>query len=139
MFALLATPARFDAWFHPAPLNQRNRPMVPPPDLFREEQIVVAAQVVPGGAGVDALFEVQGLEEEGKRLTLRYRFFEPAQKADFWMKAYLAVRIPRKNYERVVFVENGREVGALNARDGEWSQPEPVDDAGRVLARDWGK
>ena len=134
LFALMDSAARFDAWFHPAPLNRKNKPMAPPPDLFKSEQTVLVARVVPGGGGdVDALFDVQRIEQTGKRLMMFYRFTEPGQKADFWIKARLWVQIPRVALDRVVFVENGREVGSLDVKAGEWSLPIPRDESGRAL------
>ncbi len=39
------------------------------------------------------------------------------------MKNFLAVRIPRHACKKVRFFENGKQVGELNASDGQWSVP----------------
>jgi hypothetical protein len=39
------------------------------------------------------------------------------------VKNYLAIRIPRHEYETVTFFENGKQVGKLDAAEGQWSVP----------------
>jgi hypothetical protein len=121
--AVLGSPSRYEAWFHPAPLNRPNKAFAPAPGFYAKEQILVVARVTAGVDAMDGVFGVERVEESGSEVTLFYRFEKPVKAADYTVKAHLAVRIPQKEYGRAVFVENGKPVAALDLRKGEWSLP----------------
>jgi hypothetical protein len=125
--AVILSAGRYEAWFHPAPLNRPNRAFGPEPALFEKEQILVVARVTPGVVAVDALFGVDRVEGAGTEVRLFYRFREPSVPSDYTIKAHLALRIPKKAYQRAVFVENGKQVASLDLAAGEWSVPLPPD------------
>ena len=57
-------------------------------------------------------------------LLLKYRYKAP-KSASYNVRNYVAIRLPAKAYERVIFVENGKEVGELQVGKGQWVKPEP--------------
>ncbi len=121
LYALIRTPAQYDALFHPAAVMGGHGPFSPEASLYAKEQILLVARVLPGGG--DGTFEVERIVADDRRLTFRYRFKPPASEVRWRGKAFLAVRIPKRPYERVVFVENGTRVGELNTDGGQWSVP----------------
>ena len=52
-----------------------------------------------------------------------FRGNKPQEKASFSVKDYLALRILKLEYKRVVFFENGKRVAELMPSDGKWSIP----------------
>jgi hypothetical protein len=123
LYALLQTPAQYDALFHPAPVMGNKRRFAPEAKLYAEEQILVVARVMAAPGNMDKVFEVERVTETNQELVLHYRFNEPRTNATSSVKNYLAIRIPRRDYKRVVFVENGKQVGELNTAKGQWSVP----------------
>jgi hypothetical protein len=124
LYALIQTPARYDALFHPAALNGAARPYAPEPELYFKEQILVIARVMQASENMGNVFEVERVMEKGRELTLYYRYNEPKNDATFTIKNYLAIRIPKRDYKKVVFIENGKLVGNLYISQGQWSVPE---------------
>jgi hypothetical protein len=122
-YALIQTPAEYNALFHPAPVMGASRPFAPDAALFTNEQILLVARVMTAPENMDRVFEVERISERDQQLALHYRFNEPQANATFLVKNYLAVRIPRHDYEKVIFIENGKQVGELNTAGGQWSIP----------------
>ena len=83
----------------------------------------MVARVVVAPENMDQVFEVERVEETGQELALHYRFNEPKTRATFSVKNYMALRIPRCEYRKVTFFENGKQVGELKTAEGEWSVP----------------
>ena len=125
LYALLQTPAQYDALFHPASGMGAKRPFAPEAALYAKEQILVVARVMAAPANMDQVFEVERVTETNHELTLHYRFNEPKTDATFSVKNYLALRIPRHDYRKVILFENGEQIGELNTAKGEWSIPAP--------------
>lgn len=121
--ALIQTPAHYEALFHPAPVMGAKRPFAPDAALYINEQILLVARVMPASENMDRVFEVERISVVEQQLALHYRFNEPQTNATFLVKHYLAVRIPRHDYEKVIFVENGEKVGELNTGEGQWCVP----------------
>ena len=121
--ALIQTPAHYEALFHPAPVMGTKRPFAPDAALYINEQILLVARVMPASENMDGVFEVERISVVEQQLALHYRFNEPQTNATFLVKHYLAVRIPRHDYEKVIFVENGEKVGELNTGEGQWCVP----------------
>lgn len=124
LYALIQTPAQYTTLFHPAPLMGVKRPFAPETALYDKEQILLLARVMAAPDDMSRVFEVERVIERGRQLELHYRFNEPRTPATFSVKNYLALRIPKRDYARVIFVENGKQVGELNTAKGQWSVPE---------------
>jgi hypothetical protein len=121
--ALLRTPAQYGALFHAAPVMGGERPFAPPPNLFETEQILVVARVMAASEDMDKVFEVERVAENGTELILSYRFNEPKTPASYTVKNSLCLRIPKRDYTKVSFYENGKLAGKLNTAAGQWSVP----------------
>jgi hypothetical protein len=123
LYALVSTPAEYRALFHPAPTMPSSRPFAPNESLYEKEQILVAARVMPHPKNVDEVFEIEKIIEKRGSLSLYYKFNNPEPAAEWQGKIYLAVRIPRRSYQKIFFFENGKPVGELNTAAGQWSVP----------------
>jgi hypothetical protein len=123
LYALIQTPAQYDALFHPAPLMRDKRPFAPEAEFYMKEQILVVARVMVAPENMNKVFEAERVAERDQELALHYRFNEPGTSATFSVKNYLAVRIPRHEYKKVTFFENGKQVGELKTAEGQWSVP----------------
>jgi len=119
LYALIQTPDQYDALFLPTAVMHSNRPFAPDAKLYKDEQILVIARVMaaPRNGQLDEVFEVEKISARDGQLTLRYRFNEPKTVETFFVKNYLAVRIPRYSYKKVTFFENGEQVGELRASE----------------------
>jgi hypothetical protein len=124
LYAFIQTPTHYDALFHPAPTNFSLKSTAPDPSLFASEEILLVARVTPTVPDMNAVFEVDKVSDNGRVLTLHYRFQKPTKQTSSFVKDYLAVRIPKRTYDRVVFVENGQQIGELNLSAGQWSVPQ---------------
>ena len=69
--------------------------------------------------------------ERDQELALHYRFNASRTNATFSVKNYLAVLIPRHDYKKVTFFENGKQVGELNSAEGQWSVPAMTPEQGK--------
>lgn len=123
LFALIDTPEKYDRLFHPAAVMGNKRPFAPDKSLFTAEQILVVARVTAAPENADQVFAVEKISKKDQRLELHYRFQEPATGPTWSAKIYLALRIPRDNYQIVIFYENGKKVGQLHPATGQWSVP----------------
>jgi len=72
---------------------------------------------------MDKVFEAERVTERDQELALHYRFNEPGTSATFSVKNYLVLRIPRHEYKKVTFFENGKQVGEFKTAEGQWSVP----------------
>jgi hypothetical protein len=123
LYALIPTPGQYNALFHPAATMRSVRPFSPDVSLYAKEQILVVARVMLYPRNVDTVFEVDRITERNEALALHYRFNKQEPDAKWQGKIYLAVRIPKQNYKKVRFFENGKQVGELNTGAGQWSVP----------------
>jgi hypothetical protein len=121
--ALLQDPAQYNALFQPAAVNRAVGQIAPEADLYLNEQILVVAQVGAATANMDQIFEVEQVTERDEELTFHYRYHESKTDTSFLVKHYLALRIPRCDYKKMRFIENGKQVGELNITAGQWSIP----------------
>lgn len=136
LYALIQTPAQYDALFHPAPLTGAKRPFASEAEVYTKEQILVVARAIVAPENMDKVFEVDRVTERDEELALHYRFNEPKTNATFSMKNYLAVRIPRHDYKKVTFFENGKQVGELNTAERQWSVPAMIPEPNKPDAGD---
>lgn len=125
LYALLDTPDRYAKVFHSAAVMGVTKPYAPGPALFAKEMILVAARVMqaPKSEDADKSFEVERVVQTGQDLAVHYRFKNDGEKASHSIKNSLVLRIPKREYKRVFFVENGKQVGVLNTAQGQWSVP----------------
>jgi hypothetical protein len=121
--ALIQTPAQYDALFHPAAVMGDKRPFAPGAEIYTKEQILMVGRVMAAPENMDKVFEVERVVEKGRELALYYRFLETGTNATFTVKNYLALLIPKHEYRKVIFFENGKRVGELKTAQGEWSVP----------------
>lgn len=124
-YALIQTPAQYDALFYPTAVMHSKRPFAPDAELYRNEQILVVARemTAPKDHQLDKVFEVERIAARDGELAFHYRFNEPTEIDTFSVANYLAVRIPKYNYKKVIFFENGKQVGELKLSEGQWSVP----------------
>jgi hypothetical protein len=123
LYALIQTPAHYEALFHPAPTNFSTRPFAPGAKMFATEQILVVGRVMAAPGDMNKVFDVEQISETDHQLTFRYRFHDPRSTASYTVKNYLAVWIPKRPYKSISFFENGKLVGELKLSQGQWSVP----------------
>jgi len=133
-FALLQSPAQYGALFAPAPVMGKKRPFAPDKEVFAKEQILVVARVIAMPENLDKVFEVDRLVEKGQTLEFVYRFNAPKTGASFSVKDFLAVRIPKRDYQKVVILENGKPVGELKPAEGLWAVPAATPESGKAVS-----
>jgi hypothetical protein len=132
LYALVKDSAQYTTLFHPAALNGVVRPSSPAAEFFKNEQILIAARVMTASDDINKVFKVERVVEKNQVLALYYLFHEPKVREAFTVKNVLAVRIPRQEYKKVVFIENGKPIGELNTAGGQWSVPEMPEEPGPV-------
>jgi hypothetical protein len=131
LYALISTPAQYNALFHPAAIMRSVRPFSPDASLYAGERILVVARVMLHPRNVDTVFEVDRITERNQELALHYRFNEQESDAKWQGNIYLAIRIPKHNYKQVLFFENGKQVGQLNLAAGQWSVPARIPESAK--------
>jgi hypothetical protein len=125
--ARISKPEEWDAVFDPAPvMGPRRQAFAPAKEVYRKEQLLLVARVVEaaGEKELKKLFQVQKITANGEELVVRYRFRKSRKPASFTMKHALLVLVPRHDYKKIKFVENGKAMGTLNLARGQWSVPE---------------
>jgi hypothetical protein len=132
LYALISTPAQHNALFNPAAVMYSASPFSPDASLYIKEQILVVARVMPYPGNVDTVFEVDRITERDHELALYYRFDEQEPDAKWQGKICLAIRIPKHDYRKVLFIENGKQVGELNTAAGQWSVPARTAEPDRI-------
>jgi hypothetical protein len=121
--AVVRSPSQYNALFHPAATMRNKLPFAPDAGLYKKEQILVVARVMTAPDDMDKVFAVEKVVEAGQDLMLYYRLEEPKTKATYTVKNFLALRVPQRDYQRVLFFENGKQVGELKPATGTWSVP----------------
>lgn len=125
LYALIQTPAQWNAIFHPAPIMGENRPFGPDENLFEKDQLLVIARVMfpPDTDNGNKVFRVDKVSANGKELVLRYRYEEPKTSKSYTVKNYVGVWISKRTYQKVLFIENGKRNGVLDISKRQWSIP----------------
>ena len=124
--ALIRDQAGWDGVFGTAAFKGNKKPFAPAAATWKQHQILVVSHVMPAPAdgGFDKAFAVQSIDDDGKgTLTVRYTF-TPAKQNTSTVKNPMLLKIPRKDYTRVVFIESGKTIGELGP--GAWVKPEPT-------------
>lgn len=127
-YACLRTKAEYVRIFHPAGLMFTDKPHRPPESFFSDRQMLVVCRTSPGDCR-GTLFTLQDVREHGEEITVSYAY---AGRTDLTggQKDTLNVYVPKRDYARVRFVENGRLVQELDLRGGQWAFP-PAYPAGK--------
>ncbi len=123
LYALIQTPAQWDAIFHPAPVMGQNRPFGPEAKFYDNEQIIIVAHVIPAPDASLTVYNVRHIVADNNILIIYYRFNQPENAASYTIKSQLAVAIPKNSYKRIVFIESGKQLGILDLAQGQWSVP----------------
>lgn len=116
--------------FQPAATNGSRGPFGPSEDSFTKEHILVVARQMPAPLKPETVFNVSQLREVGETLILSYTYNPPAA-ASYDIRGVLALRVPAKAYKRVVFIENGKEIGDLLLEKGLWVFPQVAPESDR--------
>jgi len=128
LYALVQSPAHYNALFAPAAVMGNRRPFAPLPELFTQESIVLVARVMPAPGDMEKVFTADRVTVQDRALEVHYRYAEPEDAAAHKVINFLALRVPKQAYRRVTFFENGKRVGALDVAGGQWMVPEPAPD-----------
>lgn len=131
LLAQVRTAAQFATLFHPAPVMGGNKPFGPEDSVFKTEQLLVVGRSVDNADDINKALEVVSVAAKEGVLTFSYRFTTSAQKSGATFGAWLGVRVHQGDYRKVVFLENGKLVGELNAAGGEWVLPASAAKAGQ--------
>lgn len=118
--ALIRSPAEWDSVFHPAAVMRQKKPFGPEAKSYETEQLLVVARVMDAPKGEP--FAVEKLSSDGDVLTLNYSFTQP-KSASYTVKEFLGLRIPKRDYAKLVVIENGKQVATLDLNNGQWSVP----------------
>ncbi len=133
-YALIRTPQEYNQLFHPAPVAGDPRPFHPEASLYEKSQILMVAHVFASSADpsrADRIFEVERVTTRAGELTLRYRLRRPESDVSAGVDAarfkfFLAIQVPRANYQKVTIFEDGKLVGQLKPSEGLWTVPKPA-------------
>ncbi len=126
LYALIQSQAQWNAVFHPAPvMGGANKKFVPDEATFEKEALLLVARVTaaPGRDSLKSVFQAAGVTAGGDGIVLSYKFEQPHSKQPFKAKSFLGVWIPRQEFKKIKFVENGEQVGILDLSGGQWSVP----------------
>ena len=120
-YACLRSKAEYDRIYHPAGVMFADKPYGPPDSFFSDRQMLVVCRTSPGDSR-GSLFTLQDVREAEGEITVTYAY---AGRTDLTggLKDTLNVYVPKKDYARVRFVENGRLVQVLDLRGGQWAFP----------------
>ena len=111
----------YDRIYHAAGTMGALRPYGPPESFFSNRQMLMVCRTSPGDYS-GTLFNLQDVREAEGEITVTYAY---AGRTDLTggLKDTLNVYVPKKDYARVRFVENGRLVQVLDLRGGQWAVP----------------
>ena len=133
-YALIRTPQEYNQLFRPAPIAGDSRPFQPEAGLYENSQILMVARVFaadPDPSKADGIFAVEQVTTTAGELTLRYRLQRPASDINASVdvaryKFFLALQVPKANYQKVTIFEDGKLVGQLKPTEGLWTVPKPA-------------
>ncbi|MEI6715480.1 MAG: hypothetical protein WCO60_17110 [Verrucomicrobiota bacterium] len=144
-FGLAQTLEQYGGLYYPVYLIFDNSPVKPSASLFEDQQILAVGRITYFnqsllshfyralfGESFESYFQVEDLIENNEELKLYYIYTgsssEPNRKDTGAIKNELKLQIPKKNYRRILFFENGQEVARLKIAEGEWSTEKHVPD-----------
>ncbi len=118
--ALIKSPEQYNSVFHAAAVMHGKKPYAPDLELYAKEQIILVAKVMTAPADMDKAFADVRVTETGDTLMIHYRMNDAKSDATYTVKNFLALRIPKKDYKRVVFLEGEKQVAELKPSKGTW-------------------
>ncbi len=119
-YACLRTIGEYDRIYYAAGTMGALRPYGPPESFFSDRQMLMVCRTSPGDSS-GTLFTLQDVREAEGEITVAYAY---AGRTDLTgLKDTLNVYVPKRDYARVRFVENGRLVQVLDLRGGQWAVP----------------
>ena len=120
-YACIRTIGEYDRIYRAGGVMFATKPYGPPESFFVDRQMLLVCRTSPGDL-TGTLFTLQGVAEADDEVTITYAY---AGRTDLisGLKDTLNVYVPKKDYTRVRFVENGRLVQVLELRGGQWAFP----------------
>lgn len=123
LYAIVQNAAQYDMLFAPAAVGGNKKPFAPEGKIYEKEQLLIVAKEMIAPPNMEASFKVEKLSEEDGNLVLSYVYNRVKSHATYSVKNYLGLRIPKKTYKKVIFIQNGEKVGELRMDAGEWVMP----------------
>lgn len=124
LLACIQSVAQWNAVMAPAAVMGKHAPFSPKEDQFARNHLLLLAQVMPGGSDdIAKRFKVGSAVLKDGELTLNVTMTMPSNKVNYTIKNYLGVWVPKMLVNKVVFMENGKRIGALEVGRGQWSIP----------------
>ena len=119
LYAVVRSIDQWNGIFHPAPVMGGNRRFAPDADMFATNEILIVARVMPATESADT-FRVEQVSTNAAGLVLNYRYTPTPNAVSYTVKNYLGVIVPTFGHSTVAFVENGKQIGTLDAAKGRW-------------------
>lgn len=124
-YGLVRSQEEYNHIFGGARVMGDTRPPYPEAALYDDVQLLVLSRVLTAPNARESWFSLEDLQEQGPDLYVYYRVREPDTKATHRIKDGLEIQLPRKNYDTIVLIENGSEVGRLDVKGGQLLVTEP--------------
>lgn len=118
--ALIHSSEQYGAVFQAAAVMHGKKAYAPDKELYDKEQIILVAKVMTAPADMDNAFEDVAVVDLGDTLKVSYKMSDAKSGATFTVKNFMALRIPKKGYKRVLFFEAGKQVADLKPSEGTW-------------------
>ena len=127
--AAIRSEADWNAIFHPAAFGfgsgKQKKPFGPEVRVFDCEMFLVVARVVAASdSKEDGLITITSVTANGGELTVNYSFTEPKKPASYTIKSFAGAFIPKRDYAKIIFIENGKQSAVLDLKSSQWSVPE---------------
>lgn len=126
--AAIRSPAEWEAIFHPAAFglgrNTQKKPFGPDAKIFEKEQLLIVARVITAPDGKEEPMKITGIIATGDELTVNYAFTAPINAASYTIKSFAGAFVPKRDYSKITFIENGNHAATLDLKKGQWSVPE---------------
>lgn len=113
----------YEKVFNAAAFGGNRRPYGPEAKLFEQEMLIVVGRVIPAPANLDQAMVIERVVAKGQTLEVTFRSRPGPDTATYTVKAMATVRVPRRDVERVVFLEGDKKVEELDVASGQWLFP----------------
>ena len=123
LVALVRNPKEYDQLFGAAAVIGNRKEFAPPNDFYAREQLLVVSRVVAATGDPEKVLAVDRLVADGPGLIVSYHFKAPKEPATSQQKVWMTLRLPKKDFASVRFIENGKEVGTLDVAAGQFTIP----------------
>jgi hypothetical protein len=122
LYAIIRSKAEWDKVFHPAPVMGDNKPFAPEAAVFEKQSLIVVCRVIPA-PGSAQVYRVESVTAENGQLIVKYHYEQPKTDASFTLKHSMDLFIAKDEYSSVSFFENGKSIGTLDLKKGQWRVP----------------